>query len=102
MMIPIYLEAGANGFYPFECRAGMDIVKIRDQYGPRFVIIGGIEKYTLSDACTPDDMRKEIYDKVPAMLESGGYIPMLDHSAPPNISYSRFLQFLEEIRNLQK
>jgi uroporphyrinogen decarboxylase len=43
-MLPLYLECGANAFYPFEVQAGMDIVAIRKQYGKRFAIIGGLDK----------------------------------------------------------
>ena len=99
-MIPLYIEAGANGFYPFECKAGMDIVEIRKQYGKKITIIGGIEKQTLSDEMTEQDMIDEINRKVIPMFELGGYIPMLDHSAPPNISFGRFMRFLEYIREL--
>ena len=100
LMIPLYLEAGANGFYPFECQAGMDIREVRKRYGKSFVIIGGIEKYTLSDDRSEEEMRREVFDKVVPMLELGGYIPMLDHSAPPNISYERFMSFLDYVRGL--
>ena len=99
-MIPLYLEAGANGFYPFECKAGMDIVKIREQYGRAFVIIGGINKHTLSDECSIEEMIEDIEKKVPPLVKSGGYIPMLDHSAPPNISLSHFMNFLEYVRKI--
>jgi len=100
LMIPIYVEAGVNGFYPFECQAGMDIREIRKQYGKQFVIIGGIEKLMLSDDYTEEDMKREVREKVVPMLKDGGYIPMLDHSAPPNISYNRFCTFLEYVRGL--
>lgn len=99
-MLPVYLEAGANGFYPFECSAKMDIAKIRAQYGKRFAIIGGIDKYMLSDDMAEEDMIGEIERKVIPMLEFGGYIPMLDHSAPPNISFGRFMRFLGHVREL--
>ena len=32
-LIPIWLEAGINGLWPFEVQAGMDVVKIRCEYG---------------------------------------------------------------------
>jgi len=101
-LLPVYLDAGVNAFYPFECKAGMDIVKLRKQYGKKFASIGGIEKFTLSDQMTEKDMTEEIDRKVTPMFELGGYIPMLDHSAPPNISYKRFMRFLEYIRELPK
>ena len=100
LMIPLYLEIGANGFFPFECQSGMDIRKIREQYGKQFVIIGGIEKYALADEFSEDVMKREVFAKVVPMLKDGGFIPMLDHSAPPNISYTRFCSFLKYIREL--
>jgi uroporphyrinogen decarboxylase len=99
-MLPLYLEAGGNVFYPFECQAGMDIVKVREQYGSRFTIIGGIDKYLLSDEYGTSDIVAEIDRKMRPMMVPGGYIPMLDHSTPPNIPLANFETFLDYCRRL--
>ena len=38
--------------------------------------------------------------KVPALLKSGGYIPCLDHSTPPDISLANWKHFVEVLRGL--
>lgn len=96
-MLPIYLKCGVNGFYPFEVQAGMDIIEIKKQYGDSFVIIGGLDKKTL--ALEENDIKNEVDKKVPFMLNSKGYIPMLDHTVPPDVPLKNFLFFIEYIRN---
>jgi len=98
-VLPIYLECGANAFYPFEVQSGMDVVAIREEFGKRFAIIGGIDKRAL--ALGEDVVRREIGAKVPPMLKSGGYIPMLDHSVPTDVSLSMFRYYLECVRGVR-
>ncbi|MBK7710716.1 MAG: hypothetical protein IPJ37_07070 [Bacteroidales bacterium] len=42
-LIPVFMEAGVTGMYPFETHSGMDIVKVRKQY-PKLQMMGGIPK----------------------------------------------------------
>ena len=97
-MLPIYLDCGANGFYPFEVQAGMDIVSIRKQYGEAFVIIGGINKRVLAE--DKEAIRSEVDHKVPYMLSTRGYIPMLDHTVPPDVPYVNFKYFIDYVRTV--
>jgi uroporphyrinogen-III decarboxylase len=99
-MLPIYLECGANGFYPFEVQAGMDIVELRKEYGNRFVIIGGLNKKLLADS--KEAIKEEVDLKVPFMLKQGGYIPMLDHTVPPDVPYENFRFFISYVRAITK
>jgi uroporphyrinogen decarboxylase len=97
-MLPLYLECGANAFYPFEVQAGMDIVEIRRQYGKRFTIIGGLDKNAL--AVGEAAVRAELDKKMPFMVQGGGYIPMLDHSVPTNVTLEMFRYYLKYARAL--
>ncbi len=97
-MLPIYLDCGANGFYPFEVQAGMNIVELRKEYGNSFVIIGGLDKKTL--AVDKESVKKELDLKVPFMLSQGGYIPMLDHTVPPDVPYENFEYFIKYVRSI--
>ncbi len=85
-VIPLFIEGGINGLKPMEVQAGMDVVKVRKQY-PDLKIIGGINKMALFKT------RKEIDDeleKIPFLLQQGGFIPIVDHSVPPNISWENY------------
>lgn len=97
-MIPIYLDCGANAFYPFEVQSGMDIVEMRKQYGKRFAIIGGLDKRKL--AGNEDEIIEEIEKKVPFVASQGGFIPMFDHSIPPNVPLKAFQFGVDYLRKM--
>ncbi len=97
-MLPIYLDCGANAFFPFEVQANMNIVKVREEYGKRFTIIGGLDKRTL--AINEEAIVEEIKQKVPFLLSEGGYIPMIDHSVPSNVTMKMFRFYLDYLRTI--
>ena len=90
-LIPIWLEAGINGLWPFEVQAGMDVVDIRRTYGHDLAMAGGISKRKVAQG--GDVMKREV-DRVMPLVEDGGYLPELDHSAPPDISWGSFCQYM--------
>jgi uroporphyrinogen decarboxylase len=100
LLIPLFMEAGVNMMLPFEVQAGMDIREVRNNF-PDLIINGGIDKREFYEGKTKDEMKKEIMDKVPFMLERGGYIPAFDHDVPPEVSLENFNFFLELVRGLK-
>lgn len=96
-LIPLFLEAGITGMFPFEVQAGNDIVRIRKRY-PRLQILGGIDK--LEVAKGKEAIEKELNSKIPFMLKSGGYIPHLDHLVPPEVSWEDFIYYRTRLREL--
>jgi len=96
LLITPFMEVGINVMYPFEVQAGMDIREVRREYGTKLAIMGGIDKRAL--ACGRKEIEREVFDKVPDMLRSGGYIPSLDHCVPPDVSFANFKFFLRLLR----
>jgi hypothetical protein len=90
-LIPIWLEAGINGLWPFEVQAGMDVLEIRRTYGRDLAMAGGINKRAVAQG--GEVMRREV-DRVMPLVEDGGYLPELDHSAPPDISWANFGEYV--------
>ena len=37
---------------------------------------------------------------VAPLVEEGGYIPWLDHSVPPDVSYDNFLYYMDQLEKL--
>ncbi|MFA6471137.1 MAG: uroporphyrinogen decarboxylase family protein [Candidatus Latescibacterota bacterium] len=97
-LIPLFLELGIEAVYPFEVQAGMDILKIREKYGRDLVIWGGLDKRKLTGS--KKDIETEVYSIVPNMLEQGGYIPTLDHEAPPDIPFENFCYYRQLVRKV--
>ena len=86
-LIPLFLEAGIRGMYPMEVNSGMDAAVLRQRYGRDLLMYGGVDKRAL--AAGPDAIDRELEKRIPVALE-GGYIPTVDHSLPPDISYANF------------
>ncbi len=96
-LLPLFVQGGVNAMVPFEVQAGNDILEIRRRY-PRLVIYGGLNKLAL----TRDRARIDAeLTKVGPMLEAGGYIPSLDHAAPPDIPFENFRYYIERIRKIE-
>jgi len=89
-LIPLWLEAGVNLIQPLEVAAGMDVVKLRKEFGKDLLMIGGVDKREL--ATTRDRIKREV-ERVLPVFESGGYIPAVDHSVPPDISFDNYMYY---------
>jgi len=85
-IIPLFIEAGVTGMFPFEVNCGMDVVKVRKQY-PKLAIMGGIPKAEIFKGKKRID---EILEPVSEVLKTGGYIPFGDHFIAPEVSWEDF------------
>jgi hypothetical protein len=90
-LIPLWLEAGINGLWPFEVQSGMDVLEIRRIYGHNLALAGGIDKRAVARG--GEVMRREV-DRVIPLVDDGGYLPELDHSAPPDISWANYCDYM--------
>lgn len=93
VLMPLLIEAGITCHWPLEQASGMDPVRLRRKFGKDLAFAGGIDKLELSKDRA--SIEKELYSKIPPMLESGGFIPHLDHTFSPEISYDNFRYYLE-------
>ena len=92
-LIPLLIEGGIKGLWPLEVAAGMDAIRLRKKYGRQLFMMGNIDKRALTSG--KEAIRNEVNSKVPALKESGGYVPGLDHLVPPNIPLKNFKYYAE-------
>jgi len=97
-LIPIWLEAGINGILPCEVAAGMNPVALREKYGKRLIVFGGIDKRALSGG--KEAIRDEVMAKVPYLASLGGYVPSVDHQVPFEVSLDNYLYYLKIMRSV--
>jgi len=98
-LIPLWLEVGINVMHPMEVAAGMDVRKIRRQYGNQVRFLGGIDKRAIARG--PAAIDAEVIPKVSAIMESGGgMVVECDHGVPPDISLVDFMYFHDLVRRL--
>jgi len=97
-LIPLWLEAGVTCHWPLEVAAGMDPVELRKQYGTDLALVGGIDKRELAGGRKA--IEAELMKKLPFLLETGGYIPTVDHTVQPGVPYRDFMYYLELKRKI--
>jgi len=92
-IIPLFMDAGITGMYPFEWHCGMRVEEIRKQF-PRLVLMGGIPKSEIAHGPKRID---EILAPVRETLKHGGYIPYGDHFVPPEVDWKNYSIFREKL-----
>lgn len=97
-LVPSLIEAGINCLQPIEVKAGMDLLKLKKQFGDRIALIGGMDERVLET----NDRRAveaELVSKLPAAMTGSGYVLQVDHSVSPLVEYETYRFFVE--RGLQ-
>jgi len=93
-LIPDLLEVGLDCLQPLEVKAGMDLIGLKEQYGDRLALMGGIDVRAMAHP-DPARIEQEIAAKVEAAKPGGGYIYHSDHSVPKNVSFQRYQRVIE-------
>lgn len=95
------LDCGLTEMIPMEPAAGMDIVALRQKYGTRLKMKGGIDKHVLRG--TKEDIARELEYKLQPMMRAGGIVFGLDHRIPngtPLENYRYYVKLSREILGL--
>ncbi|NLG49472.1 MAG: hypothetical protein GX552_05100 [Chloroflexi bacterium] len=96
-LVPDLVDLGLDALNPMEIKAGMEPLTIKQQFGDRLLLCGGFDIRNWSDwELAEADLR----EKLPVLMESGGYIFHSDHSIPDTVSlenYYRIVQLAKEI-----
>ncbi len=98
VLIPKFVDAGVNLLLPFEVQAGMDVLEVRQQWPDQFCIMGGMDKRALAKDRIA--IEEEVMRVVPQMVAQGGYIPGIDHSVPPDVSYENWIYYRDLVRDV--
>lgn len=93
-LLPLFIEGGVTVLHPFETAADMDVVEVRKAF-PKLGIMGGIDKRKIG--LGPDAIDAELERQVPYMMSRGGYIPTIDHSVPPDISWDDYKYYRKKL-----
>jgi hypothetical protein len=97
-IIPLFIEGGITGLYPFEWHCGMRVEEIRKQF-PDLVLMGGIPK---SEIVHGRDRIDEILQPIERTLRQGGYIPFGDHFIPPEVDWKNYYYYREKLQGMME
>jgi uroporphyrinogen-III decarboxylase len=93
-LIPMWLDAGINVLYPFEVQCGMDVNKVRKEFGKDLRMWYGMDKRAASKGTEAID--KEV-GRIGQLIAEGGYVPGPDHAFPPDVSFKNYCTFMEKL-----
>jgi len=91
-LIPMFLDAGVDVLWPTERAADMDPARLRKKFGKSLRIWGGVDKREL--AKDKKAIREHLKQFIP-LLDEGGFIPTVDHTVQPGVSYDNFCYYME-------
>ncbi len=90
-VIPQFLDAGVDAIWPMERTADQDPLRLRKKFGRGLRLWGGVDKRVL--ATTPEQIDAHLRELQPLIIE-GGFIPTVDHTVPPDVSWENFRHYL--------
>jgi uroporphyrinogen-III decarboxylase len=89
-LVPGWLDAGINCMFPLEV-AHTDAFKLREEFGDRVLLLGGVDKLAL--IAGKESIDREIERLVP-LVAQGHYVPCLDHRVPADVTLENYLYYL--------
>jgi len=95
-LVPGWLKAGINCMLPVEVRCS-DPLKLREERSRKLLMIGGVNKFALIKGRKAVE---EELERLKPLIEEGGYIPMVDHRVPPEVSLKSYVDYLKAKRKI--
>jgi len=86
------MDAGVDTLWPLERASDVDPLEVRKRFGKSLRLWGGVDKRVL--ALGPQAIRAHLCEMIP-LIEEGGFIPTVDHTVPPDISWDNFRYYME-------
>ena len=90
------IDCGLEVLNPLEAKSGLDVCLLKDTYGQKLTFFGNIDVTKMSG--TDQEIEEEIRRKITTARQGGGYIYHSDHSIPPNVSWQRYQQIMEMVK----
>ena len=97
--VPDFADIKVDALNPLEIKAGMDVIKLKKEYGDKLTLHGGVNAVLWDDK---EAITAEIKRVVPILKENGGYIFSSDHSIPNSVSLDNFKTIIETVKEYGK
>ena len=94
---PLLMDAGVDTVWPVERASEISPGQWRKQFGRSLRLWGGVDKRVLSRG--QDAVRAHLREFIP-LIEEGGFIPTVDHTVPPDVSWDDFRYYMDMKRAL--
>ncbi len=96
-LIPLWMDCGIDCIWPLERASDMDPAALRKEFGKSLRLWGGVDKRELAKG--RDAITAHLQSLAP-LVEEGGFIPTVDHTVPPDVSWDNFRYYMDEKQKL--
>jgi len=92
VLIGLLMDAGVDTIWPIERASNVSPQEWRRRFGRPLRLWGGVDKRVLPRG--PAAIRGHLRELVP-LIEEGGFIPTVDHTVPPDVSWDDFRCYMD-------
>jgi uroporphyrinogen decarboxylase len=97
-IIPDLIEIGVNMICPLQAKA-LDFNFLKKEYGRDLAFWGGVSTQKTLPYGSPEDVRKEIRERIKVLGKGGGYILAPSHELQGDIPLENMLAFIDEAQH---
>lgn len=94
-LLPFMLQAGIDCLQVIEVKAGMDLLRLYQNYGEQLSFMGGIDVRVLYNN-DRGEIDRELEAKIPLVKGRYGYVLHSDHSIPCNVHHDTYRYFIDK------
>jgi len=98
--LDFFVEIGYDVYQAVQPSAGMDIGRVKDDYGDRLALWGGVAVESLIGG-TAEDCRRDVRRAMARAKPGGGFILGTSHSVAVGTRYDNYMAMLDEYRALR-
>ncbi len=91
-LVPLLLEGGVDTLWPMERASNVDPCVLRRKFGKNLRLWGGVDKRILP--LGKEAIRAHLLELAP-LVEEGGFIPTIDHTVPPDVSWDNWRHYMD-------
>ncbi len=92
-LTPLLMDAGIDFLWPQERAADQDPRRLRRIFGRSLRLWGGVDKRVLARGKAAIDAHLQ---ELAPLVEMGGFIPTVDHTVPPDVSWENFQYYMQQ------
>ncbi|MBM4047637.1 MAG: hypothetical protein FJ279_21230 [Planctomycetes bacterium] len=92
VLIPLLMDAGVDVIWPIERASNVSPQQWRKRFGNSLRLWGGVDKRVLPRGL--EAIKAHLREFIPLIVE-GGFIPTVDHTVPPDVSWDDFRRYMD-------
>lgn len=100
-LLDMFVEIGYDCYQSIQGSAGMELGELKERYGKKIALWGGVSVETLVSG-GPEDVSRQVGEALRLGKPGGGYIFGTSHSVAVGTKYENWVRMMEEFRRMRR